>query len=37
MDGNGRVTEPVYDPATGETIAETLLSTKADVDRAVKL
>ncbi|HEV2094251.1 MAG TPA: aldehyde dehydrogenase family protein, partial [Rubrobacter sp.] len=34
--GDGRETEPVYDPATGETIAETPLSTKEDVDRAVK-
>jgi malonate-semialdehyde dehydrogenase (acetylating)/methylmalonate-semialdehyde dehydrogenase len=29
-------TEPVYNPATGEGIAETPLSTAADVDRAVK-
>jgi malonate-semialdehyde dehydrogenase (acetylating) / methylmalonate-semialdehyde dehydrogenase len=29
-------TEPVYNPATGEVIAETPLSTKADVDRAVQ-
>jgi malonate-semialdehyde dehydrogenase (acetylating) / methylmalonate-semialdehyde dehydrogenase len=36
LDGNGRETEPVYDPATGEVIAETPLSTKEDVDRAVK-
>ena len=36
MDGNGRETEPVYDPATGRVIAETPLSTKDDVDRAVK-
>ena len=36
VDGNGRETEPVYDPATGEIIAETPLSTKDDVDRAVK-
>ena len=36
VDGNGRETEPVYDPATGEVIAETPLSTKDDVDRAVK-
>src|SRR5215212_7807937 len=35
-DGNGRETEPVYDPATGEAIAETPLSTKEDVDRAVE-
>jgi hypothetical protein len=34
--GDGRETEPVYDPATGEVIAETPLSTKEDVDRAVK-
>src|SRR3712207_114637 len=33
---NGRETEPVYDPATGEVIAETPLSTREDVDRAVK-
>src|ERR671910_1260062 len=36
VEGNGRDTEPVYDPATGEPIAETPLSTKDDVDRAVK-
>jgi malonate-semialdehyde dehydrogenase (acetylating)/methylmalonate-semialdehyde dehydrogenase len=36
VDGNGRESEPVYDPATGEIIAETPLSTKDDVDRAVK-
>ena len=34
--GDGRDTEPVYDPATGEIIAETPLSSKDDVDRAVK-
>src|SRR5215208_1398578 len=34
--GDGRESEPVYDPATGEIIAETPLSTKDDVDRAVK-
>ena len=34
--GNGRETEPVYDPATGRTIGETPLSTRDDVDRAVK-
>jgi malonate-semialdehyde dehydrogenase (acetylating)/methylmalonate-semialdehyde dehydrogenase len=34
VDGNGRETEPVYDPATGEVVAETPLSTKDDVDRA---
>jgi len=32
---NGAATEPVYDPATGETIARTPLSTRADLDRAV--
>jgi malonate-semialdehyde dehydrogenase (acetylating) / methylmalonate-semialdehyde dehydrogenase len=36
VDGNGRDTEPVYDPATGEVIAETPLSTKDDVGRAVE-
>lgn len=33
---DGRDTEPVYDPATGEIVAQTPLSTKDDVDRAVK-
>jgi malonate-semialdehyde dehydrogenase (acetylating) / methylmalonate-semialdehyde dehydrogenase len=33
---NGQSTESVYDPATGEVVAETPLSTKEDVDRAVK-
>ncbi len=33
---DGRDTEPVYDPATAEIVAETPLSTKEDVDRAVK-
>lgn len=33
---NGRETEAVYDPATGEVIAETPLSTAEDLDRAVK-
>ncbi len=33
---NGQDTESVYDPATGEVIAETLLSGREDVDRAVK-
>jgi malonate-semialdehyde dehydrogenase (acetylating) / methylmalonate-semialdehyde dehydrogenase len=33
---DGRETEPIYDPATGEVIAETPLSTAEDVDRAVK-
>src|SRR5919199_5589642 len=32
---DGHETEPVYDPATGEIIAETPLSTREDVDRAV--
>jgi malonate-semialdehyde dehydrogenase (acetylating)/methylmalonate-semialdehyde dehydrogenase len=35
-DGDGRETEPVYDPATGEAIAETPLSNRGDVDRAVE-
>ena len=35
-DRNGREAEPVYDPATGEVIAETPLSTTEDVDRAVQ-
>ncbi|WP_140456978.1 MULTISPECIES: CoA-acylating methylmalonate-semialdehyde dehydrogenase [Priestia] len=30
------LTEPVYNPATGEVIAEVPLSTKADVDQAVQ-
>ncbi len=33
---DGRETEPVYDPATGEVIAETPLSTAGDLDRAVR-
>ena len=33
---NARETEPVYDPATGRTIAETPISTREDVDRAVE-
>ena len=33
---DGRDTEPVYDPATGEVVGQTPLSTKDDVDRAVK-
>jgi malonate-semialdehyde dehydrogenase (acetylating)/methylmalonate-semialdehyde dehydrogenase len=33
---DGQATEPVYDPATGEVIAETPLSSWEDVDRAVK-
>jgi malonate-semialdehyde dehydrogenase (acetylating) / methylmalonate-semialdehyde dehydrogenase len=33
---DGRDAEPVYNPATGEVVAETPLSTKEDVDRAVK-
>ncbi len=36
VEGDGRETEAVYDPATGEVIAQTPLSTKDDVDRAVK-
>src|SRR5829696_4382844 len=33
---DGRDTEPVYDPATGEIVAQTPLSTKGDVDRAAR-
>src|SRR5215208_2551574 len=33
---DGRDTEPVYDPATGEIVAQTPLSTRDDVDRAVR-
>ncbi len=33
---NGHETEAVYDPATGSVIAETPLSTRDDLDRAVK-
>jgi malonate-semialdehyde dehydrogenase (acetylating) / methylmalonate-semialdehyde dehydrogenase len=33
---DGQSTESVYNPATGEVIAETPLSTREDVDRAVK-
>ncbi len=33
---NGQETEAVYDPATGQVIAETPLSTREDLDRAVK-
>src|SRR5215216_2105245 len=33
---DSRETEPVYDPATGQVIAETPLSSREDVDRAVK-
>ncbi len=33
---DGLETEPVYDPATGEVIAQTPLSTREEVDRAVK-
>jgi malonate-semialdehyde dehydrogenase (acetylating)/methylmalonate-semialdehyde dehydrogenase len=36
-DCDGLNTEPVYDPATGEIIAETPLSTAEDLDRAVKV
>lgn len=35
-DRNGQDTEPVYDPATGQIIAETPLSTTEDIDRAVR-
>src|SRR5918999_2627762 len=35
-EGDGRATEPVYDPATGEIVAETPLSTAEDLDRAVE-
>ena len=35
-EGGGRDTEPVYDPATGEVVAETPLSTVEDLDRAVR-
>src|SRR5215213_7690393 len=31
---DGRDTEPVYDPATGEIVAQTPLSTRDDVERA---
>jgi malonate-semialdehyde dehydrogenase (acetylating) / methylmalonate-semialdehyde dehydrogenase len=33
-EGDGQATEPVYDPATGEVIAQTPLSTREIVDRA---
>jgi malonate-semialdehyde dehydrogenase (acetylating)/methylmalonate-semialdehyde dehydrogenase len=33
---DGMETEPVYDPATGRVIAQTPLSNREDVDRAVK-
>ncbi len=33
---NGHETEAVYDPATGKVLAETPLSTREDLDRAVK-
>src|SRR3712207_6969613 len=36
VQANGNETEPVFDPATGEVIAETPLSTYEDLDRAVK-
>ncbi|MDN5698339.1 MAG: CoA-acylating methylmalonate-semialdehyde dehydrogenase [Rubrobacter sp.] len=35
-EADGRSTEEVYDPATGEVIANTPLCTKEDLDRAVK-
>jgi len=34
--GNGRETEPVYDPASGSVIARTPLSGRDDVDKAVR-
>jgi malonate-semialdehyde dehydrogenase (acetylating)/methylmalonate-semialdehyde dehydrogenase len=34
---NGTQTEPVYNPATGEVVAETPLSTAGDLDRAVEV
>ena len=36
-DRNGEDTEPVYNPATGEVLGETPLSTMEDLDRAVKV
>ncbi|MEH7474393.1 aldehyde dehydrogenase family protein, partial [Priestia megaterium] len=36
VDSSTSLTEPVYNPATGEVIAEVPLSTKADVDQAVQ-
>jgi malonate-semialdehyde dehydrogenase (acetylating)/methylmalonate-semialdehyde dehydrogenase len=36
VERDGRETEPVYDPATGQVIAETPLSSREDVDRAVE-
>jgi malonate-semialdehyde dehydrogenase (acetylating) / methylmalonate-semialdehyde dehydrogenase len=36
VQASGNETEPVYDPATGEVIAETPLSAYEDLDRAVK-
>lgn len=35
-ESNGGETEPVYDPSTGEVVAETPLGTAGDVDRAVE-
>ena len=35
-DCDGQETEPVYDPSTGEVVAETPLSTAEDLDRAVE-
>ena len=35
-EGKGGETEPVYDPSTGEVVAETPLGTAEDVDRAVE-
>src|SRR5919202_819563 len=34
-EGNGSAVEPVYDPATGEVVAETPLSTAEDLARAL--
>ncbi|BFJ01015.1 CoA-acylating methylmalonate-semialdehyde dehydrogenase [Priestia sp. Y58] len=36
VDSSTSLTEPVYNPATGEVIAEVSLSTKEDVDQAVQ-
>ena len=36
VDSSTSLTEPVYNPATGEVIAEVPLSTKEDVDQAVQ-
>ena len=34
---NGQATKPVYDPAAGEVVAQRPLSSREDVDRAVKV